>query len=86
MKTKPAFYSVMSEGKLNITKLLGEQSGIHAPGTKVNVPHKGKMTPGKIVRHDKGDKHGSPLYVVDVGERESKKVPAHEIRKEKVGH
>ena len=33
---------------------------IHSPGTKVKVPHQGKMISGKVVRHDKGDKHGSP--------------------------
>jgi len=61
-----------------------ELDEIHAPGTKVRVPHKGKAVPGKVVRHDKGDKHGSPFYVVDVGEYESPKVPAHQVRTEEV--
>lgn len=55
---------------------------IHHPGTKVKVPHRGKMVSGKVVRHDKGDKYGSPFYVVDVGEYESAKVPAHNVTKE----
>jgi len=57
---------------------------IHHPGTKVKVPHRGKMVSGKVVRHDKGDKYGSPFYVVDVGEYESAKVPAHNVTKEEV--
>lgn len=58
--------------------------GIHAPGTKVRVPHKGKMVSGKVVRYDDRDKHhgGSPFYVVDVGEYESAKVPAHHIKED----
>ena len=57
---------------------------IHAPGTKVKVPHMGKMVSGKVIRHDKGEKHGSPFYVVDVGTYESPKVPAHKVQKEEV--
>jgi hypothetical protein len=49
-------------------------------GTKVHIPHNGKMVHGKIVRYDKGEKHGSPFYVVDHGAPESKKVPLHQIR------
>ena len=53
------------------------------PGTKVKVPHKGKMVKGKIVRYDKGVKgYEGPFYVVDVGEYESPKIPAHKIKEE----
>ena len=48
-------------------------------GAKVSVPHKGKKVDGKVVRYDKGDKGGSPFYIVDVGEEESIKVPAHKL-------
>lgn len=50
-------------------------------GDKVKVPNNGKMVDGKIVRRDKGDKHGSPFYIVDIGEYASIKVPEHEVRK-----
>ena len=54
-------------------------------GDKVQIPHKGKMTTGTIVRYDggeyyKGEKVGSAFYVVDVGEYESVKVPATNVR------
>ena len=52
------------------------------PGTKVKVPHKGKMVKGKIVRYDKGSRAEGPFYVVDVGEYESPKIPAHKIDEE----
>ena len=48
----------------------------------MKVPHNGKMVSGKVVRHDKGDAHGTPFYVVDVGDYESKKVSAHNVQKE----
>ena len=60
-------------------------------GDIVKVPHKGKMTKGKVVRYDKGDKHGTPFYVVMVplkpdtarGENlESIKVPIHKIQED----
>ena len=57
---------------------------IHTPGTKVKVPHKGKMMPGKVVRYDSGKGGYSPAYVVDIGEYESKTVPVHQVRKEEV--
>ena len=57
---------------------------IHTPGTKVKVAHQGKMISGKVVRHDKGDKHGSPFYVVDVGAYRSENIPAHKVQKEEV--
>ena len=61
-----------------------EEAKILKPGTKVQVAHpaKGKgMVTGKIVRYDKGGPH-SPFYVVDIGERQSEKVPAHKIKEE----
>lgn len=67
----------MFEGKARHTKDLNED---HLKvGATVTVPYKGKMVKGKIVRSDKGDKHGSPFYVVDVGDAESIKVPSHKI-------
>jgi predicted RNA binding protein YcfA (HicA-like mRNA interferase family) len=72
--------------KTHSTQHVGEEveqiDEVHAPGTKVKVPHNGKMVSGKVVRHDKGQPHGSPFYVVDVGEYESKTVPAHKVQKE----
>jgi len=65
--------------KSDKTKVLDE---IYASGTKVIVPHKGKMVLGKVVRYDKGGKYGSPFYVVDVGEYESLIVPAHHIMRQ----
>ena len=58
----------------------GLVSSTHPAGTKVLIPHNGKMVKGKIVRYDKGEQHGSPFYVVDHGAYESKKVPLHNIR------
>lgn len=49
-------------------------------GAEVEVPHKGKMVKGKIVRSDKGDMQSDPFYVVDVGEYASIKVPHHKVR------
>ena len=65
--------------KSDKTKVLDE---IYASGTKVIVPHKGKMVLGKVVRYDKGGKYGSPFYVVDVGEYESLIVPTHHIMRQ----
>jgi len=48
-------------------------------GTKVIVPHRGKLTAGTIVRYDNGRPHYSPFYIVDVGEYESIKCLAHRI-------
>ena len=50
----------------------------------VRVPHKGKMVWGDVVRYDKGDKHGSPSVIVDVGEYASIRVPVHKIDKKKL--
>jgi hypothetical protein len=72
----------VNQHKFGVDQKVNEE--IHSPGTKVRVPHKGKMTPGKVVRHDKGDPHGSPFYVVDVGEYASAKIPAHEVQKEEL--
>ena len=61
-----------------------DEASILKPGTKVKVAHpaKGKgMVTGKIVRYDKGGPH-SPFYVVDIGEYQSEKVPAHKIKEE----
>lgn len=51
---------------------------IFMPGARVKVAHKGRMVVGKVVRYDKagGPYRGMPFYVVDVGEYESKIVPA----------
>lgn len=68
----------VNQHKFGVDQKVNEE--IHSPGTKVRVPHKGKMTSGKVVRHDKGDPHGSPFYVVDVGEDASAKIPAHEVQ------
>ena len=71
--------------KIHSTQHVGESVEIHKPGTKVRVPHKGKMVSGKIVRYDSGKGGYSPAYVVDIGEYESKLVPAHHnIQKEEV--
>jgi len=60
---------------------LSEEHTIHRTGTKVSFPHMGKMKTGKVVRHDAGDNHGSPFYVIDHGDYESAKVPAHKVQK-----
>jgi len=52
---------------------------IYKNGDSVRVPNKGRMVKGKIVRYDKGDSHGSPFYIVDIGEYASIKVPAHNV-------
>ena len=50
---------------------------------KVRVRHpKGGMVIGKIVRYDSGSPHQSPFYIVDIGERQSVKAPAHEVEAE----
>jgi len=54
-------------------------------GDKVQVPHKGRMTTGTVVRHDPGESYqgkrvGTEFYVVDVGEYASIKVPKHKVR------
>ena len=64
------------------------RGGTLKPGTKVKVPHKGKMVSGKIVRYDGGGtgkarQHGGG-YVVDVGEPASVTVPKEKVRKEEV--
>jgi hypothetical protein len=66
------------EGKESSDK----KAEVFSDGTKVTVRNKGKKTEGKVVRFEKGSLHGgSPFYVVDVGEYESLKVPAHEVQK-----
>jgi len=49
-------------------------------GTKVKVPHKGKMVDGVVVRFDPGSKARSPFYVVDVGDYASAKVPPKDVK------
>lgn len=50
---------------------------------KVRVRHpKGGMVIGKVVRYDSGHPGYSPFYVVDIGEYESVKAPAHEVEAE----
>lgn len=48
------------------------------PGARVKVAHKGRMVIGKVIRYDKASTPlaSVPFYVVDVGEYESKIVPA----------
>ena len=58
---------------------IGEASTYKA-GSSLMVPHKGKMVPGKVVRYDSGKGGYSPAYVVDIGEYESKTVPAHSVK------
>lgn len=48
-------------------------------GTPVRVPHKGKLVPGKVIRYDRGGPE-DPFYIVDVGEYESLKVMAQNVR------
>ena len=50
-------------------------------GTEVKIPHRGELTTGTVVRYDNGRPHCSPFYIVDVGEYESVKCPAHRTRK-----
>lgn len=54
---------------------------IHAPGSTVAFPHKGKMTTGKVVRYEKGGEKLAPHYVIYHGEAESAKVPPHKVEK-----
>lgn len=62
-----------------------EEDSHHKPGDIVQVPHKGKMVKGKIVRFDRGGtnkakQHGGG-FIVDVGEPASILVPTHEVQK-----
>ncbi len=59
---------------------VAEGQDILKAGSSVMIPHKGKMVPGKVVRYDSGKGGYSPAYVVDIGEYESKIVPAHSIK------
>lgn len=68
--------------KLNKQTNMQEEDYRHSKGDSVRVSHKGKMVSGKIVRHEKGSKQDPESYVVDVGEPESIKVPAHKINEE----
>lgn len=79
-KGKSVMYAVATKQ----AKKLAEQ--VYPTGTKVSVPHKGQMVVGKVVRYDKGEKHGSPFYVVDHGAYESAKVPAHKVKLHMASH
>lgn len=79
-KGKSVMYAVATKQ----AKKLAEQ--VYPTGTKVSVPHKGQMVVGKVVRYDKGEKHGSPFYVVDHGAYESAKVPAHKVKLHVASH
>ena len=57
------------------------KDAILAPGTWVKIPGR-QGGRGKVVRHDKGDRHGSPFYVVDVGKYASERVPARHVVRE----
>ena len=61
-----------------------DKAKILAPGTRVKIPGR-QGGRGKVVRHDKGDRHGSPFYIVDVGKYASEKVPAHDVVREADG-
>jgi hypothetical protein len=56
------------------------EAKIKKTGDSVKVPHKGKMVIGKIVRYDDKDKHATPVYIVNVGEPASIRVPVHKIQ------
>ena len=58
----------------------------YAPGTRVKISGSGVAKRGKVVRYDKGDRHGSPFYVIDVGRARSEKIGAHNVQKEDVEH
>ena len=91
-KNKVAIENMINSGtKAQIMKLQSmamkateeaELDEVFKPGAKVKVRHKGKMIRGKVVRYDKGGRGESPFYVVDVGEYESPKIPAHKIDEE----
>ena len=70
------------EKRLSEAVVVAEGSNILKVGTAVRVPHKGKMVPGKIVRHDPGKGGYSPAYVVNIGEYESKIVPVHHVKQD----
>lgn len=61
--------------------LIEANTMIHAAGSTVAFPHKGKMTTGKVVRYEKGGEKLAPHYVISHGETESAKVPPHKVEK-----
>jgi hypothetical protein len=76
--------------EVDINELESKTNVKLSAGTKVKVPHKGKMVSGKIVRYDRGGtgqarQHGGG-YIVDVGEPASILVPDHKILKEEIDH
>lgn len=78
---KSRAYAIATAQAKKVAEEVEQIDEIHSPGTKVRIPHKGKMVTGKVVRHDKGSMGESPAYVVYVGEYESAKVPAHKVQK-----
>lgn len=72
----PTFREFLREANLTRT------SPVLPRGARVKVPHRGRMVNAKVIRYDKGDPHGWPFYVVDVGEYESPKVPVDKVRVE----
>lgn len=66
------------------SRLAEAPESILKPGTRVKVPHRGKMVSGKVVRYDNGYPYFSPYYMVDVGELSSVLVPAHVIKESRL--
>ncbi len=48
-------------------------------GDAVLIPYNGSMVSGIVVRYDKGDYNGTPFYIVDIGKRQSERVPEHKV-------
>ena len=76
---RKAFHDLVKQHGHRNVKVFKEETdldeAILKPGMTMKVIYKGKKVQGKVVRRDKGEKGGSPFYVVDVGGIESIKVP-----------
>jgi len=76
---RKAFHDLVKQHGHRNVKVFKEEvdidEAILKPGMTMKVIYKGKKVQGKVVRRDKGEKGGSPFYVVDVGGIESIKVP-----------
>lgn len=76
---RKAFHDLVQQHGHRNVKVFKEEvdidEAILKPGMTMKVIYKGKKVQGKVVRRDKGEKGGSPFYVVDVGGIESIKVP-----------
>ena len=76
---RKAFHDLVQQHGHRNVKVFKEETdldeAILKPGMTMKVIYKGKKVQGKVVRRDKGEKGGSPFYVVDVGGIESIKVP-----------